>query len=151
METIPFTRFVKRFNQPQKQLVEQISDFGQIKEFSIFNMPKPLSLSFGKVVYHINARDIRHLEEKIWKTWRAFNAEGSTSAWSAITLPISGSDSVEVKQLGLPHKGSLSKCLSCIMGNYHVQFLGGNRVVMPVTYPVFLDKIFKLKRGIYSK
>ncbi|MDR4496992.1 MAG: hypothetical protein MRK02_03560 [Candidatus Scalindua sp.] len=40
------------------------------------------------------------------------------------------------KTVGLPHKGCLSKCLSCMMGNYHVQFLGGNRAAMPVTYPV---------------
>jgi hypothetical protein len=33
--------------------------------------------------------------------------------------------------LRLPLKG-----LSCMMGNYHVQFLGGKEAVKPLTYPV---------------
>lgn len=40
------------------------------------------------------------------------------------------------KTVELPHKGSLLKYLSWMMGNYHVQFLGGNRAAMLVAYPV---------------
>jgi hypothetical protein len=40
---------------------------------------------------------------------------------------------------GWLHKGYLRKCLSRMMGNYHVRFLGGNGAVKPLTYPVGAD------------
>jgi len=37
---------------------------------------------------------------------------------------------------GASHREVLSECLSRMMGNYHVRFLGGKGAVRPLTYPV---------------
>ncbi len=39
------------------------------------------------------------------------------------------------------------------MGNYHVQFLGGNRAAMPVTYPVEMLELYdgKLSRTVLRR
>lgn len=39
--------------------------------------------------------------------------------------------------VGLPHKGCLLRCLSCMRGNSHVQFLGGKGAERPLTYPIY--------------
>jgi len=45
---------------------------------------------------------------------------------------------------GWPLKG-----LSCVMGNYHAQFLGGLGAAMPPGYPVFCDiYIFSKKHKV---
>jgi hypothetical protein len=71
--------------------------------------------------------------------WQIFLATPACKGCKAIACTFCQTDETSIVlrlTVGQPCKGCLLKCLSCMTGNCHVQFLGGNRAERPVTYPI---------------